>query len=54
MLVDDYVGRAEYEPIAEFAQMTGTFGRMAQFQPSEVVTKTTLMAAFESHLSDWR
>lgn len=54
LLVDDYMGRSHYEPIAEFALLTGLHGRMAEFKPKPGVSRTDVQKAFDFFASDWR
>jgi hypothetical protein len=54
MLVDDYVGRPEYEPITDYATLVGLHGRMAEFHPAERTSRAAVESAFEHFVSDWR
>ena len=54
MLVDDYVGRPEYEPITDYATLVGLHGRMAEFRPAESASRAAVESAFEHFVSDWR
>jgi hypothetical protein len=54
VLVDDYVGRKEYQPIACFLELSGTYGRMAEFHPKVGVNERTLSKALEHFVGDWR
>lgn len=54
LLVDDYVGRKEYAPIAQFAELVAVHGRMAQFRPRSRVSALEVEAAFTRFTSDWR
>lgn len=54
LLVDDYVGRNEYRPIASFAELVALHGRMAQFRPRPGVPAAELSAAFARFTGDWR
>jgi len=54
MLVDDYVGRDEYSPIAHFAKLVALHGRMAQFRPRAGVSPTEVNLALARFTGDWR
>ena len=54
MLVDDYVGRDEYAPIADFAELNAVHGRMAEFRPKNGIELARVEAAFARFASDWR
>lgn len=54
MLVDDYVGREEYAPIASFAELVALHGRMAQFRSRPSVPSSEVESALEHFAGDWR
>ena len=54
LLVDDYSERPEYGPIAEFAQLEGLHGRMAEFHPKKDAGTDSAAKALAHFLSDWR
>ena len=54
MLVDDYVGRDEYTPIAHFANLVAQHGRMAQFRPRPGVSSSEVASALVHFTGDWR
>ena len=54
LIVDDFVGRPEYEPIAEYARLVGLHGRMAQFSRASHVQRIAVESAFAHYVSDWR
>lgn len=54
VLVDDFVGRSEYAPIADFAEFVGARGRMAEFRPMAGVRRDDLDSALRHFSGDWR
>lgn len=54
LLVDDYAGRTEYQPIGQFAELVALHGRMAEFRPIADPSRSEAESAFEHFVSDWR
>lgn len=54
MVVDDYEGRPEYRPIADYAAFSGLHGRMAVFRPASTFSVSDAQVAFDRFVSDWR
>lgn len=54
ILVDDFVGRAEYAPITDFARFVGTSGRMAEFRPMAGVRTDEVDSVLRHFSADWR
>jgi len=54
LLVDDYLDRDEYKPIAQFAELVAMHGRMAQFRSKAGVQHQDISNALAHFVSDWR